>query len=85
LRENGHRLGGALAEFASKFIAAVELARAIAAQHGTPPELRQLVTPTPSRHAPDIPVRYEAPPPWQVVQIEPPALEARVAQAARTT
>lgn len=85
LRENGHRLGGALAEFASKFMAAVELARATAAQHGTEPELRQMVTPAPSRHAPDIPVRYEAPPPWRVVQIEAPAIEARIAQTVRAT
>jgi hypothetical protein len=68
LRDNTGNIYGILAEFVTEFLNAVDRARSEAGQTGTEPQLVQVVKPPTHRHTPDIPVRYEAPSPWRVVQ-----------------
>ncbi|MBL8145249.1 MAG: hypothetical protein JNL34_02590 [Anaerolineae bacterium] len=68
LRANTGNLHGILAEIATEFLSAVDRARTVATQTGDTPELVQVMKPATHRQAPDIPVRYEAPIPWRMVQ-----------------
>lgn len=71
LRANPGQLYGILAEIAVEFLAAVDVARTGAAESGDPPELPLAVSASYThRHAPVIPVHYEAPPPWRIVAQE---------------
>lgn len=73
LRDNPGQLFGILSEIAVEFLAAVDAARADAAESGAPPELPRAVSASYThRHAPVIPVHYEAPPPWRIAAVEPP-------------
>jgi hypothetical protein len=68
LRLNTGNVYGILSEFALEFLTAVDRARREAGESGAEPLLVHVLRPPSQRHAPDIPVRYEAPAPWRVVE-----------------
>lgn len=71
LRQNTGNLYGILSEMVTEFLMAVDRARSEAGHSGAEPQLVQIIKPPTHRHAPEIPVSYEAPPPWRVVQQAP--------------